>query len=82
MLLETMMDEDLPEAVKKCLDILEENVEILADLEYELDDEREDELTPNLELHQLYDMTEDVAESAKLKRAESNLVRRQTEDSL
>lgn len=77
-----MMDDDLPDTVKKCLDILEENVEILANLEYELEDEKEDELTPNLELHQLFDMTEDVAESAKLRRAESNLVRRQAEDSL
>ena len=76
------MDEDLPESVKKCLDILEENVEILANLEIDLEDEREDELTSNMELHQLYDMTEDISESAKLKRAESNLVRRQSEDSL
>ena len=76
------MDDDLPEAVKKCLDILEENVEILANLELDLEDEKEDELTSGLELHQLYDMAEDVAESAKLKRAESNYVRRQTENSL
>ena len=77
-----MMDDELPEAVKKCLDILEENVEILANLELDLEDEKEDELTSNLELHQLYDMTEDVAESSKLKRAESNFARRQAEDSL
>ncbi len=77
-----MMNDELPEVVKKCLDILEENVEILANLEIDLEYEREDELTPNMELHQLYDMTEDVSESAKLKRAESNLVRRQSEDSL
>jgi len=76
-----MMDEDLPEAVKKCLDILEENVEILANLEFDLESEKEDELIPNIELHQLFDLTEDVSESAKLKRAESNLMRRQTEDS-
>jgi flagellin-specific chaperone FliS len=76
------MDDDLPESVKKCLDILEENVEILANLELDLDDEKEDELTTDLELHQLYDMTEDVAESSKLKRAESNFARRQAEDSL
>ena len=75
------MDDELPEAVKKCLDILEENVEILANLEFDLESEREDELTPNMELHQLYDMTEDVSESAKLKRAESSLMRRQAEDS-
>jgi alkyl hydroperoxide reductase subunit AhpF len=76
-----MMDEDLPEAVKKCLDILEENVEILANLEFDLESEKEDELIPNMELHQLFDLTEDVSESVKLKRAESNLMRRQTEDS-
>ena len=75
-----MMD-DIPDAVKKCLDILEENVEILANLEFDLESEREDELTPNMELYQLYDMTEDVSESAKLKRAESSLMRRQSEDS-
>jgi len=76
-----MMDEDLPEEVKKCLDILEENVDMLANLEYDLDDEKEGELTPNMELHNLYDMTEDVSESTKLKRAESNFTRRQSENS-
>jgi len=75
------MDDELPEAVKKCLDILEENVEILANLEFDSEFEKEDELTPNMELYQLYDMTEDISKSAKLKRAESNLVRRQSEDS-
>ena len=77
-----MMDEDLTEEVKKCLDILEENIDMLANLEFDLDDEKEDELTPNMELHNLYDMTEDVAESTKLKRAELNFTRRQSEDSL
>lgn len=76
------MDDDLSESVKKCLDILEENVEILANLELDLEDEKEDVLTPEMELHQLYDMTEDVAESAKLKRAEASFARRQAEDSL
>ena len=76
-----MMDDDLPEAVKKCLDILEENVEILANLEFDLESEKEDELIPNMKLYQLFDLTEDVSESTKLKRAESNLMRRQTEDS-
>ena len=76
------MDEDLLESIKKCLDILDENVEILANLEFNLDDEKEDEFIPHMELHHLYDMTEDVAESAKLKRAEFNFSRRQSEDSL
>ena len=76
------MEDDLPEAVKKCLDILEENVEILANLEYDLNEENEDEMTTDMQLHDLYDMAEDVSESSKLKRAESNFMRRQTEDSL
>ena len=76
------MDDELPETVKKCLDILEENVEILANLELDLEDEKENELTPNMELHNLYDMTEDVSESIKLKNAELNFTRRQAEDSL
>jgi len=76
------MDDNLSDSVKKCLDILEENVEILANLELDLKDEKENELTSNLELHQLFDMAEDVAESSKLKRAEANYARRSTEDSI
>jgi len=77
-----MMDDELHESVKKCLDILDENVEILANMDFDLDDEQEDDLTPNMELHNLYDMAEDVAESVKIKRAEFNFSRRQSEDSL
>jgi len=75
------MDDELSETVKKCLDILEENIEIMENLEFDLESEKENELIPNMELYQLYDMTEDVSESAKLKRAESNLVKRQNENS-
>ena len=76
------MNVDLPETVEKCLKILEENVEILANLEMDLEDENKDELVPNLELHQLYDMTEDISHSSKIKRAEFNLARREAEESL
>jgi len=73
------MDEDLPETVKKCLKILEENIEILANLEMNSEDEKEDELVPEMKLYQLLDMTEDVSESSKIKRAEQSLVKRQTQ---
>ncbi len=76
------MDDDLPHSVKECMKILDECVDFLSDLEHELEDEKEDEIASDLELHQLYDMTEDVAESAKIKRAESNLVRRKIGDSI
>ncbi len=74
------MDDELPEAIKKCLKILEENIDILSNLELELEDQKEDEISSGLELHHLYDMTEDVAESVKLKRAEFNLMRRKADD--
>jgi len=73
------MDNELPEAIKKCLKILEENINILSNIELELEDKKEDELTSGLGLHDLYDMTDDVAESTKLKRAEFNLMRRKSE---
>ena len=76
------MDDDLPEEIEKCLAILDENMDVLSVLEFDLDDAKEDELTPDMGLHNLYDMTEDVSESAKLKRAELNFTRRQSEDSL
>ena len=72
----------LPDTVKKCLDILDENVEILAKLEYDLNDEKNDEIDLIWNYINLYDMAEDVSESEKLKRAESNFMRRQTEESL
>jgi hypothetical protein len=68
--------DDIPEAVKECIRILEENVETLSNLEFYLEDEKEDEMVSDLELHQIYDMTEDIAESTKLKRAERNFMHR------
>ena len=73
------MDNELPEAIKKCLKILEENIDILSNIELDLEDKKEDELTSGLDLQDLYNMTEDVAESTKLKRAEFNLMRRKAE---
>ena len=67
----------IPETVEKCLKILDENLEILANIEMSLEDEKEDELVPNMELYQLHDMTEDVSRSSKIKRAEINFINRQ-----
>jgi len=78
----TIMDDDLPETVEKCLKILEENMDILSNIEIDLNDEKEDEIVPDMELHQLFDMTEDVSESSKIKRAEFNLARRKVDYSL
>lgn len=74
------MDDELPEAIKKCIKILEENIDILSNIEMDLEDQKEDEIVSNLEIHDLYDMTEDLVESTKLKRAEFNLMRRNAEN--
>ena len=74
------MDDNIPDTVKKCLDILDENLEILFNIEFDLNNEKNDELFADMKLHQLFDMTEDVAEFEKIKRAESKLMRRQSED--
>ena len=74
------MDDDIPDTVKKCLDILDENLEILSNIEFDFNDEKNDELVPDMKLHHIYYMTEDVVESEKIKRAESKLMQRQSED--
>ena len=74
------MDDNIPDTVKKCLDILDENLEILSNIEFNLNDEKNDELVPDMKLYHLYDMAEDIADSEKIKRAESKLIRRQSED--
>jgi len=73
------MDDDLPKTLEDCFKLLDENIDVLAKLDKDLEDEKEDELVPDMKLHQLLDMTEDVSESSKIKRAEFNLSRRQAE---
>ena len=73
------MIDDLPDTLEEGIKIMEENVEILANLEMDLEDTKEDQLEPSMELYQLFDMTEDVSESSKIKRAELNLIQRQEE---
>jgi len=73
------MDEDLFDTLEQSIRILEENVDILANLEMDLEDTKEDELEVDMKLYQLYDMAEDVSESSKIKRAQLNLARRQEE---
>jgi hypothetical protein len=74
------MDDDIPDIVKKCLDVLDENLEILSNIEFDLNDKKNDELVPDMKLYHLYDMAEDIVESEKIKHAESKLMRRQSED--
>lgn len=49
-------------------------------IQTDLNDELKNELTPEMQLHQLYDMSEDIASSSRIKRVESNFAKRQTKD--
>jgi hypothetical protein len=65
------------EYLDECFKIIDENVEILADIEFEIEQQKDDEIIPNLHLHDLIDMTQDVAESIKIRKAEASYMRRQ-----
>ncbi len=75
-----MTNDDFANMINASMDILDENLAILTNIETDLDDEIKNELTPDMQLYQLYDMSEDVAASSKIKRAESNFTKRQTQD--
>ena len=75
-----MSNDDFTEMVRNSMDVLDENLDVLTNIETDLGDEIKNELTPDMQLYQLYDMSEDVASSSKIKRAESNFTKRQTKD--
>lgn len=72
-----MASPDLAEDIRECLRMLDENIEALTDIEEDLDDESENELAVDVGLHDLYDMSEDVARGTRLRRAERMFLRRQ-----
>lgn len=76
-----MENEDLGIWLDECLKMLDDNVNILSDIEYELDQQKEDELVPEMRLIDLIDMSRDVADSSRLKKAEFSFVQRYFEKS-
>ncbi len=71
-----MDEQELEKFIDECMKIFDDNVNILSDIEFEINQKNEDSIEPNMNLHNLLDMTEDVAESIKIKKAESNFMRR------
>ena len=68
----------MPKTLKDCIKILDESIEVLADIQIDLEDEKEDQIIPNMKLHELYDMTEDVSHFSKIRQAEVNFMKRQS----
>lgn len=75
-----MNDDDFVDDIAESLEVLDENIEILTDIEYDLDEESEDELVADVGLYELMDMGEDVAKNARIRRAERAFLKRQQED--
>jgi hypothetical protein len=72
-----MEDEKIEEYLAECFKIIDENVEVLSDIEFEIEQQKDNEIIPNLQLHDLIDMTQDVSESIKIRKAEASYMRRQ-----
>lgn len=75
-----MKSDDFRDVIDECGKILDENVNLLSDIEFEIDSWKEDTVKPMMTKNELVDMAHDVAESARIKRAESSFVRRYFEN--
>ena len=68
--------EEITEVLDECMKLLDENVNILSDIEYALESEKEDIMIDKMTKDDLIDMAHDVADSSRIKKAESNFVKR------
>ena len=70
------MDEDLSEFVREFKKVIEDSLEILTDLDCDFVHSKEDELTPITSMQEVNETSDDIACFARIKRAESELIRR------
>jgi methionine synthase II (cobalamin-independent) len=69
-------DSDLGEFVKEFKKVIADSLEILYDLDCDFVQSKEDELTPITNLQEVRETADDITHFAKIKKAESELVRR------
>lgn len=70
------MDEDLADFVREFKKVIEDSLEILTDLDCDFVQSKEDELTPITSMQEVNETSDDIASFARIKRAESELIRR------
>lgn len=68
--------DDFRDIVEECGRVLDDSLGILADLEFELDSAKEDAVKPSMTREDLVEMAHDVADSVRIRKAESSFVRR------
>lgn len=71
--------DEISHLIDECIKLLDENVGILNDIGYSLESEKEDIVKTDLTKSDLVDMAHDVADSSRIKKAESDFVRRYLE---
>ncbi|GEM_PF-806255 len=68
--------DDFANLLDDCIKALDENIDVLNDIEYSLESEKEDAVITDLTKNDLVNMAHEVADSSKIKKAESNFVKR------
>ncbi len=68
--------EEFIDMLDDCAKLLDENVDVLNDIDYSLQSEKEDTVVTDLTKDDLVDMAHEVSDSTKIKKAEFNFVRR------
>ncbi len=68
--------DDFASLLDECIKILDDNVSVLNDIEYSAEAEKEDAVITDLTKNDLVNMAHEVADSSRIKRAESYFVKR------
>lgn len=73
--------DDFIHMIDECVKLLDENVDVLNEMDYTLQTEKEDFVITDLTKNDLIDMAHEVSDSSRIKRAESFFVKRLLEKS-
>ena len=68
--------DDFTSILDDCIKLLDDNMDVLNDIEYSLESEKEDYVITDLTKNDLVNMAHDVADSSRIKRAESQFSKR------
>jgi len=74
--------DDFASLLDECIKILDDNVSVLNDIEYSAESEKEDAVITDLTKNDLVNMAHEVADSSRIKRAESYFIKRFFEQKL
>jgi hypothetical protein len=69
-------EDDFHVVIDECIKLLDENVKILSDMEYSSESAKEDAVITDLTKNDLITMAHEVADSSRIKKAESDFARR------